>query len=182
MVALFGIFPVLAAAQAFGEIPHAAQLAIWSASCGVLSIGGVLLAARLTLGRWLSIRPIAMVLAGAGVVLSAIVHVVLQQWEIQRFGVAEPEYVGLTAALFALLIGLATATFGTLVAPRGDRAWPAAATIVGAVMVLAIVALNLPGLDDGLGTESLPLAIWLGLSAVYGFVTAVAALSRLRGD
>jgi hypothetical protein len=180
VAALFAVLPVLAAAQLFSGIPHLVQMAMWSVIWGALSIGGVLLAGRVAFGHRLSISPIAIVLAGAGVALSAIVHVVLQQWEIQRFGYVEPDNVGFMAGLFAVLIGLATAAFATMVAPRGVRAWPAAATIAGALGVLAVAVLNVPGLDDGLAPQSSPLAIWLGLSVVYAMVVATVALLRVH--
>jgi hypothetical protein len=182
VAALFAVLLVLAVAELFAEIPHLAQMAMWSVTWGLLSVAGVLIAARIAFGYWLSVGPMAWGMAATGVVLSAIVHVVLQQWEIQRFGLVEPDSVGLTAGLFAILIALATAAFGTLVAPRGFRAWPAAVTIVGVIGVIAVVALNLPGLDDGLAPESLPLAFWLGLSVVYALAAAAFTIMRSRAS
>jgi hypothetical protein len=178
--ALFATLPVLVAAQLLVDVPHLTQMTLWSVVWGLLSMAGVLVAARLAFGQWLSISPLAILLAATGVALSAIVHVVLQQWEIQRFGLVEPDNVGLTAGLFALLIGLSTAAFGAMVAPKTVRAWPAAATVAGAVAVAGVVALNLPGLDDGLAQESWPLAIWLSFSLAYALVAAASVVRRLR--
>lgn len=177
--ALFAVLPLMAAAQLFAAVPHMAQMAAWSVIWGVLSIIGVLMAARIALGVWLAVGSLAWLAAATGTGLSATVHTVLQQWEIARFGHIDPDLVGLTAGLFAVLIGLATAAFGTLVAPSSVRGWPAAATLAGSLGVLWIVLLNLPGLDDGLSPESQPLAIWLGLSAIYALVVGATAVTRL---
>lgn len=65
---------------------------------------GVLVAAQLALGAWLRPSPMAMGIA-VGIGLSSVVNVVLQRWEMTRFGITEPELVGPTAGLLAVLIG-----------------------------------------------------------------------------
>jgi len=116
--------------------------------------------------------------AAIGIGLSAVVHVVLQQWEIERFGYPDPEFVGWTAALFGVLIGQATAHFGSQIAPRKSRGWPTAATVVGAAIGSLIVVSNLPGLEDGIRPESVPLAIWIAASGVYLLATTGLAVMR----
>jgi hypothetical protein len=116
-----------------------------------------------------------------GVALSAVVHVVLQQWEIARFGVPEAEYVGWTAALFAVLIGLAVAAFGAFVAPKPAIGLPVSAVLLGAAGVAFILVTNIPGLGDGVADDSWPLAIWVGLSGLYALVAAGPAVRLAIG-
>ena len=123
VAALFAVLPVIAAMQLVWDAPHLAQMAAWGPVWGILAVVGVLLAAQLALGAWLRPSPIAIGIAAVGIGLSSVVNVVLQQWEITRFGITEPELVGPTAGLFAVLIGLAVAGFGALIAPRRLIGW-----------------------------------------------------------
>ena len=176
--ALFAVLPIIAAMQLVWNAPHLAQMAAWAPIWGVLAIGGVLVAARLALGAWLRPPAIAVAIGAAGIGLSAVVNVVLQQWEITRFAITEPELVGPTAALFAVLVGLAVAGFGALAAPRRLLGWPMAAVALGFIGVAIIVGSNVPDLDDGIAAESWPLAIWVGLSGVYALVVGGLVLRR----
>jgi hypothetical protein len=142
VAALFATLPVMAVAQMVAPISHLWEMAAWSVIWGCLSLACVLIAARLAFGRWLAITPLAVIGASVGIALSAIVHVVLQQWEIDRFGIVDPDMVGWTAGPFAVLIGQATAVFGSLIAPAGARGWPVALTVGGALLGLAVVASN----------------------------------------
>ena len=178
LAALFAVLPVIAAVKLVWDAPHLAQMAVWSPIWGILAVVGVLLAAQLALGTWLRPPAVAIGVAATGIALSAIVNVVLTQWETARFGYVDPEMVGPTAGLFAVLIGLAVAGFGALVAPRRLIGWPLAAVALGFVGVAIIVASNLPGLADGIAAESWPLAIWVGLSGAYALVVAGLVVRR----
>jgi hypothetical protein len=180
VAALVAIFPIIAALQLLGaEIPHVVQMAIWSIAWGLLALIAVLLAGRLAFGRWLRVGPVSVVAAATGVALSAIVHATLEQWQIGRFGIIDPDMVGWTAGLFAVLIGQATAIFGSLVAPVGARALPVAAMLIGAVIGVGVVVSNATGLGDGMRPESWPLAISIGASAMYFVGSATLGLTRL---
>jgi len=179
VAALFAILPVLAVINWFTDVPHMTEMAAWSVVWGGLSLIGVLIAARVAFGAWLPFNAIGIATAVIGIALSAIVHVVLQQWEIARFGVPEPQYVGWTAGLFAVLIGLAVAAFGAFLAPRQVIGWPVSAVVLGAAGVAFIVLSNVPGLSDGIGDESWALAIWLGLSGLYALGVAGLAIRRV---
>ena len=172
VAALFAVLPVIAAMQLVWNAPHLAQMAAWGPAWGILAVVGVLLAAQLVLGARLRPSPIAIGVAAVGIGLSSVLNVVLQQWEITRFGITEPELVGPTAGLFAVLIGLAVAAFGALIAPRRVIGWPLAAVALAFLGVALIVVSNLPGLADGIAAESWPLAIWVGLSGAYALVVA----------
>ena len=160
VAALFAALPLLAAVNLVWDAPHLAEMAIWSPIWGVLSILGVLLAAQLVLGAWLRPPPIAIAIAAVGL------------------GLTEPELVGPTAALFAVLTGLAVAAFGAFLAPRRLIAWPLAAVLLGCLGVAVIVLSNLPGLGDGIAPESWPLAIWVGISGLYATVATGLVIRR----
>lgn len=178
VAALVAVLPLVAAMRLVWDAPHLAQMAVWSPIWGILAVLGVLVAAQLALGTWLRPPASAIGIAAVGIGLSAVLNVVLQQWELARFGITEPELVGPTAGLFAVLVGLAVAGFGALVAPRRLIGWPLAAVALGLVGVAIIVASNVPGLADGIAAESWPLAICVALSGVYA--VAVAGLVARR--
>jgi hypothetical protein len=129
-------------------------------------------------GAWLKVNRLGVGVAAIGIVLSATVHVVLQEWQIARFGYPEPELVGWTAGLFAVLVGLSVAAFGALIAPKQVVHWPLAAALAGAAGVGLIVLTNVPGLSDGIADDSWPLAVWVGMSALYALGTAGLAVRR----
>jgi hypothetical protein len=182
VAALFATLPILAVAQSFTDLPHLVQMAAWSVVWGGLSLIGVFMATRLAFGSWLPLHPVGLSVAVIGIALSAIVHVVLQQWEIARFGVPEPEYVGWTAGLFAILIGLAVAVFGAYLAPKQVIGWPLTAVLLGSAGVAFIVLSNIPGLSDGIADDSWPLAIWVGVSGLYVLGVAGLVVRRAVAD
>jgi hypothetical protein len=178
LAALAAILPLVAAVRLVWDAPHLVQMAAWSPIWGVLAVLGVLVAAQLALGTWLRPSAAAIGIAAVGIGLSAVVNVVLQQWEMTRFGITEPELVGPTAGLFAVLIGLAVAGFGAFLAPRRLIWWPLAAVVLGFAGVAIVVLSNLPGLANGIQAESWPLAIWVGLSGVYAVVVSGLVVRR----
>lgn len=178
LAALVAVLPFTAAVRLVWDTPHLVEMAAWSPIWGVLSVLGVLVAAQLALGAWLRPPAVAIGVAAVGIGLSAVLNVVLQQWETTRFGITEPELVGPTAGLFAVLIGLAVAAFGALIAPRRLIGWPLAAFALGFVGVAIIVLSNIPGLEDGIGAGSWPLAVCVGLAGVYALVTAGLVVRR----
>jgi hypothetical protein len=178
VASLFAVLPFLVAIQLVWDAPHLAQMGAWSLIWGVLSVLGVLVAARLAFGTWLRPGPLGVAVAAIGIGLSAALNVVLQQWEMTRFGITEPELVGLTAGLFAVLIGLSVAAFGAFLVPRRLIGWPLAMVALGFAGVAIIVLSNLPGLADGIATESWPLAICVGVSGLYALTTGALVLRR----
>jgi hypothetical protein len=178
VASFFAVLPFIVAIQLVWDAPHLAQMGAWSLIWGVLSVLGVLVAARLAFGAWLRPRPIGVALAAVGIGLSAVLNVALQQWEIARFGITEPELVGLTAGLFAVLVGLSVAAFGAFLVPRRLMGWPLAMVALGFAGVAIIVLSNLPGLADGIATGSWPLAICVGLAGLYALATGGLVLRR----
>lgn len=174
------IFVVTWVVRGYADLPHLVEMAGWSVLWGICSVLGVLIAGRLAFGRRLPVPASGLGFAAAGIALSAVVNVVLQQWVIARFGYFDSEFVGWTAALFAVMVGLATATLGVFVAPRGAVRWPLTFVLLGAGMVVFIVLANVPGLRDGIEPESWPLAFWLGASGLYAAVVCTASLLKAR--
>jgi hypothetical protein len=175
-----GVFAINTVMRLFTDVPHLFEMAEWSVVWGALAVVGVLAAGRLAFGRWLPVSMTALTVAASGTVLSAVFHVVLQQWALTRFGEMDADLIGWTAGLFAVLLGISTSAFGVLVAPRGSAAWPLAFVLTGSAMTAFIVLANVPGLGDGIDPESWPLAIWLGLSGLYGAVVSLIAVMRAR--
>ncbi|HEX6140584.1 MAG TPA: hypothetical protein VF013_09010 [Candidatus Limnocylindria bacterium] len=178
--ALFVTFGVITVVRWFVELDHLVELALWSLVWGSLALAAVLGAARVAFGAWPAVRPAGILLAAGGIALSGTVHVLLQQWEIERFGYRDPDLVGWTAGLFAVLLGQATAAFGVFAAPRGAVGWPLAGVLLGAAGIALIVAANLPGLRDGIAPESWPLAVAVAACALYAVFATGASIIRAR--
>lgn len=179
--AAFASLPVAVFMRWLIGLPHLPGVVLWPVVWGGLGALGVVIAARFAFGFWPRLSRAGVALGATGIGLSAAVHVVLQRWADVRFGYFEPDFIGLTAGLFAVLVGLAVAAFGVFVAPRHATVWPVIATLAGAVMTLGIIAANLPGLRDGIEPQSSSLAIWIGLSGLYALVATGLALGRLAG-
>lgn len=175
-----GVFATNTVVRLFTDVPHLVEMAEWSITWGLLGMLGVLISARLVFGRWLRVSAQAVLIGSSGIVLSAGFHVVLQQWSVTRFGEMDPDLIGLTSGLFGVLLGISTSAFGVFVAPRGSTQWPLAFVLAGGLIALLIVATNVPGITDGIDPESWPLAIWLGISAVYAAAVTLASVVKAR--
>jgi hypothetical protein len=166
--------------QQAGVLSHPSSLGVW-AFTWVLGSGLVALAAaRVVFGRWLDVRPAAWLLLIVGAVVSGALVVILAQWTIAKFGMNESDLVGPMSLLFGFIAGVAVAGFGVQVAPRGAAWSPFLAVVGGAVIGISIVLSNVPGLDDGLGRNSGPLAIVTVVAAAYIGAVGLASLARLR--
>jgi hypothetical protein len=182
IAALLAIFPILAALNLFGEVAHPAMMVLWSVSWGVLSALGVLVAAQLVFGAWLRPPPLGLGIAVVGIGLSAVLNVVLQQWATARYGYWDPDFIGWTAGLFALLIGLSTAAFSAFLVPKRLIGWPLTATALGFATIAFVVGSNVPGLSNGIRPDSWPLAIVIGLCGLYALTTTGLVLRRALGQ
>jgi len=178
--AAFAIFPVSMALRLFVETTHSLDMALWSVVWSVFGAAAVLIAGRVAFTVWLRAGAAAVAIVVIGTLLSVGVHLTLQSWAAVRFGYFDPDFIGWTAVLFALLVGLATAAFGVFVAPRGAVAWPLTFVLLGSAGVMLVLAANLPGLSDGLAPDSRPLAGWLGASGLYAALVTAACLIRAR--
>jgi hypothetical protein len=180
VAAAFGVFPVSMVLRLFVETTHALDMTLWSMVWAALAALGVLVAARVAFGTWPRVGPGGLAVVAIGTALSVGTHLTLQSWAEARFGYYDPDFIGWTAGLFAILVGLATAAFGVMVAPRGAAAWPLAFVLLGSAGVALVLAGNLPGLADGLAPDSWPLAAWLGASGLYAAGVTAASFTRAR--
>ena len=178
---LFVVLPVVGYLEGSLGVSHALGLAAWSVVWGTLSIIGVFLAGRAAFGRWLSVTPAAVLFAALGIATSAHVNVAMYEWSVGRFGYYDLDFVRWTAGLFAVLIALAVATFGVHVAPRTALIWPAVAAAVAGVLSIVVIASNLPGLGDGIGADSWPLAFAIAGAAAYTALSLGAVARRAFG-
>jgi len=173
------VWPVSQLEQAVG-LSHPLNLGLW-ALAWVLSSGLLaLVAARLVFGAWLTVRPTALLMLLAGAVVSAATVTVLADWTIAKFGMNESDLVGPMSVLFGVIAGVAVAGFGVQVAPRWAAWSPLVALVGGAAIGVAIILSNVPGLSDGLGRHSAPLAVVTVAAAVYIGAVGVISVTRLR--
>ena len=155
------------------------QPLIW----GTTVLGGVIFLARGAFGRWPHVSWTALAVALAGLALAGLLEASLHGWSIERFGLFAWDLVGPTAGLFALIVGSSAAGFGVLVAPRGASLPPLIFAVGGALLSGLVVALNIPGLGDGLGSESVVPALLVGGGGAYALVVAfISVLVAVRRE
>jgi hypothetical protein len=145
---------------------------------GAFGMGAVLVAGRVAFGGWLDARPRHLVLPAAGIALAIGVELALHEWARVSIGYYDWDFIGWTAGLSFSIVLVAIAWFGLSVAPSGAAVPPRIGLGLSALLVVAIVLSNVPGLGDGIGPNSWPLAILVGLSALYAIG---AAITSLRG-
>jgi hypothetical protein len=81
------------------------------------------------------------------------------------------------------MVGSATAGFGVLLAPRRASLPPLEFAVVGALLSGLVVAVNMPGAADGLGTGSLVPALLVAAGGAYSLVVAfVSVLVAVRRE
>ena len=147
---------------------------------GAFGIGAVLVAGRMAFGSWLEARPRHLILPATGVALAIAVELALHEWAEASIGYYDWQFIGWTAGLSFAVVLVAIAAFGVAVAPTSARPPPAIALGLGAALVLLIVLANVPGLGDGIGPNSAPLAILVGSSALYAIWAVLASLRTGR--
>jgi hypothetical protein len=173
------VWPVAQLEQVTG-LPHPVPLGIWAFGWAVGSGLLALVAGRLVFGEWLEVRPPAWPILLCGAVVSAATVSILADWTIAKFGMNESDLVGPMSLLFGVIAGVAVAGFGVQVAPRW-AVWSPLLAVAGAALVaLAVVASNIPGLADGLGADSGPLAAVTLAAVVYVGAVVLVSLARVR--
>lgn len=159
------------------------QPLIW----GGAVLGGALLLARVVFSRWLHVAWPALVLALVGLVLAGSLEASLHAWALDRFATFNWRLIGPTAGLFAVIVGSAVAGFAVLLAPRGASLPPLMFAVGGALLSGLVVAVNMPGLGDGIEPESVAPALLVAAGGAYALVVAfiavlVAARRELSDD
>jgi hypothetical protein len=146
-------------------------------------LGGVLLIARVSFGRWLRLSWPALGIAVLGLVVAGLLETSLHGWAVARFGEFAWEMVGPTAGLSALVVGFAAAAFGVLIAPPRASLPPLLFAVAGALLSGLVVAVNLPGLGDGIDPESVVPALLVAAGGAYALVVAfVGVLVAVRRE
>ena len=180
-LALLLSLPVLGFLTGTLGLPHRSGLAAWPLVWGTLSIAACILAAELVFAMRPRITARALAVAAGGLGLAAATQLALFDWSVARYGRIDSELVGWTAWAFAVMVALATAAFGVLIAPGRAVAWPAGATLLASVATIAVGTSNVGGLTDGVGTSTWPLAAALGLDGLYALAVAGISIVALRG-
>ena len=180
-IAFLGAFVVAIAVVSRSLVPNVAEglrldLALWLLCFGALGMLGVIVAARLAYRRWLPVRAEHVAVAVLGIVLAIAVELTLHEWAEASLGYYDWDFIGWTAGLSFSLVVLAIAVFGRAIAPAGSGAPARVGTRLGVVLVLFIILSNMPALGDGIGPNSWPLAISIGLAGVYAIAAAAAAI------
>lgn len=172
------VWPVGQLEQSVG-LSHPLNLGVWAFAWVLVSGLLALVAARLVLGEWLEVRPAGWLILLTGAVVSAGTVTILADWTIAKFGINESELAGPMSLLFGVIAGVAVGGFGIQVAPRWAAWSPLLAVAGGAVIGIAIILSNVPGLADGLGRDSWPLAGATLAAALYIGAVGVISLARL---
>lgn len=173
------VWPIGQLEQALA-LPLLVHRGLWALSWVLASGLLALAAARLVFEKWLDVRPAAWLILLTGAVVSAATVTILADWTIAKFGMNESELVGAMSVLFGVIAGVAVAGFGVQVAPRGAAWSPMLAVAAGAVIGALIILSNVPGLGDGLGSHSGPLAVATVGAALYLGAVGVLSFARLR--
>jgi len=156
------------------------DLALWFAAWGVLSVAGVLAGGRLAFGRWLPVSAHTLAAPAAGVALAVALELTLSDWAVGRFGFYDSDTIGPTSGLPFLLVPIAVALFGVLIAPRGSAGPPMLVLLAGGGTALVVASGNLGGALAGIGADSWLLAAMVALSVAYVIGAVVLAVRRLR--
>lgn len=179
LASLFALLPLVANIQ-IGDLR-------WDIAAWLMTTGAVGMAAAYGIGSRLLrlpllITPMAVIVPAIGVVLAIGVELALEDWARVHVGADyyDPDFIGWTAGLPQSLVLTAIAAFGTLVAPRGAMHAPMACLGLAMLLVSFIVVTNLPGLGDGIEPGSWPLAILIGLAAVYAVACFALAAQKIR--
>jgi hypothetical protein len=154
--------------------PAADQLSLVVAWTLIAAIGA-LVAARVCFGAWPRVAAEAWILLLTGAAFAAAVHASLHAWARYRYGYFDPDVVGPTALFAFIVIGVAVAGFGVLVAPRRAVLPPLLATLAGIGASLLALGGNLPGLADGLDPESV-IPAW-AIGGAVGYVVLVGVVA-----
>jgi hypothetical protein len=182
VLALFATLPIVTVAGSVLVPPpwdaHLVRVALWPIVWGGLAIVGVWLGARRLLAA-APPPPTAGALAAAALGVAAWHHVELHHWARAHLGYYDADMIGLTAGLFAVLVGIGVAAFASHLAPRGVR-WAPDALVLGGALGTAVIAAGnaIAGVPDGIAADSIPLATSIGVAVAYAGIASAVVLRR----
>lgn len=184
VVAFFAACGVAVTVHSWGLFPDAGpgslrlDLAGLLCLAGAFGMGAVLVAGRVAFGCWLGVRPSHVVLPVIGVAVGIGVELALHEWAEASIGFYDWDFIGWTAGLSFSVVLVAIARFGVTVAPPGAAIPPSIGLGVSATLVVLIVLSNVPELEDGVGPNSWPLAILVGLCGLYVLLAVAVSVRR----
>ena len=176
-LALVGTVDMLLIQSQAGDLTHGLELSAdlliwaWFAASGI-TVASVVFCPP---ARW---SWSAFMVALSGVLIAMMLELELEQWAAGRLIDLDPEYVGATILVPGLFVAAATACFAVIQAPKAVRRVVQCLGLGTTVILVAIVATNLPGARDGIKEGSRVLALLLATSVAYALVSA---LYFLRG-
>ena len=172
-----GIVMAVAGPTASPRGPWVGMLAVWAISAG----GTIVLAARAARDDWPSglIRGIVLLLGAVGTAFA--VEVTMMRWAYERFGeqAADPELIGLSSWLSAMVVVVGLSALAAAVLPSAGGAAGRVLTAVASLGVLLVVASNVPGAMDGVTALGVPMGIAMVAAAALAVIAAV--VSGVRG-
>jgi hypothetical protein len=176
----FGLAAILRSVNAWPETLDSTvrwDLAALYGLMALLGLVAVLASVRLAFGSWPRFNGRQLVLPIVGTVIAIAQELALHEWARIRIGGYEFDVFMPTAVLAWASLAVAVGTFAAHIAPRRAVFVPLLGTSAMAGSVLIITLMNVPGLVDGIHAESWPLAILIGVSAIYA-VGCVAISTR----
>jgi len=179
-LAAFGIAVTYAGVLGSPDGDVRLDLALWFAAWGGLSVAGVLVGGRLAFGRWLPVSSHTLAAPMAGIALAVTLELTLSDWAVGRFGRYDSDMIGPTAVLPFLLVPIAVALFGVLIAPRGSAGPPMLVLVAVGGTALVVASGNLGGALAGIGADSWMLAAMVALAVAYLLGAVVLVVRRLR--
>lgn len=172
---LSAAFGALVATLPIRELAPAADPLSLPVAWTLLAALGALVAARVCFGAWPRVAAEAWIMLLTGAAFAGAVHASLHAWARYRFGLFDPDLVGPTASFAFIVIGVAVAGFGVLVAPRRAALPPLLAALAGIWLSVLALGGNLPGLADGLAPESVIPAWTIGAAVGYVLLVGIVA-------
>lgn len=183
-LALFATLPIITVSADLSAAPlgfdrHLLSMALWPIVWALLAAGGIWALRNVLLGP---VRPqpmaVALLLLGCGI--GAWHHVALQRWLVHRFGYVDPDMVGWTVGLFAVLVSIGVGAFSTFIAPARVAWVPAGVAVIGTAGTVLIGVDNaLNGLPNGIALDSVPLAVTLVVASLYAIGASAMVVRQL---
>jgi hypothetical protein len=156
------------------------DLALLNGTMGLLGTAAVLAAARLAFATWPHITLRLLILPVAGIGIAIAQELVLHEWAEVHVGQYDFDNMLPTAVLSWTTILVAAGCLAVLVAPSCAALVPMLGLTAAVGYVCWIALANAPGLADGIEADSWPLAILIGLAAVYAVGCVVVGFQKLR--
>lgn len=163
-----------------GSFTHGLVLAAHVALWGIIAGSVVVATGRIVLPESRPLGSRNVFVFGLGVTLAAGTELALHEWARSRFAYFEPQLVGITSLLPAVILAHACLWAAAAVATRAWRALPVVGIGATSLAIFVIVAANVPGAGDGIRPGSVPLASAIAVSIAYVALTSAIALAQWK--